>query len=129
MLALCPTLLFSQPGLGPSMAVMAAQTFHGEIYSWKVPMCSRDFAQRNLVMESTNVQHRLSTEKPSHGKYPCAAEIFHGEIYSWKVPMRSKDFAQRNLVMVNTHVQQRLCTKKPGHGKYPCAAETLHRET
>ena len=82
-------------------------------------MSSRDFAQRNLVMESTHVQQTLCTEKPSHGKYPCAAETLLTENLSWKGPMFSWDFAQRNLVMEKTHVQQGLCTEKPSHGKDP----------
>ena len=108
-------------------------------------MCSREFAQRNLVMESFHVQQGVCTEKHSHGKFPCAAENLHRDTLKWKVPKRSKDFAQRNLVMEipmfsrdfaqrnlvmeSTHVQQRLCTEKPNHGKYPCAAEILLRET
>ena len=52
----------------------SAGTLHRETYSWKVPMCSKDFAQRNIVMESKHVQQRLCTEKASHGKYPYAAE-------------------------------------------------------
>ena len=91
-------------------------------------MCSRDIAKRNLVIESTHVQQRICTEKPSQGKYPCAAGSLHRKTESSKVPMCSKDFAQRNLVMESTHVQQGVCTEKPSHGKYPCAADNLHRE-
>ena len=75
-------------------------------------MCSREFAQRNLVMESIHVQQGVCTEKHSH-------ENSHVQ----------QKFAQRNLVMESTHVQQGLYKEKPSHGKYPCAAETLHRET
>ena len=58
----------------------SAGTLHRETWSWKVPMCSRDIAQRKLVMERTQVQQGLCTEKPSHGKDPCAAGTLHREI-------------------------------------------------
>ena len=37
------------------------------------------FAQRNLVMESTLVQQIICTENASHGKYPCGAGSLHRE--------------------------------------------------
>ena len=52
----------------------------------------------------------LCTEKPSHGKYPCAAGTLHRETESWKIPMCCRNFAQRNRVMESTHVLQELWT-------------------
>ena len=81
-------------------------------------MCSRDFAQRNLVMESTNARSSIQTlhretyvQQFGHGKYPCAADHLHREASH------------------GTPLQQGVCTEKPSHGKYPCAAKILHRET